>query len=194
MLLSYWAWLKKAGYWKCNNMESLQSAKNAICQLVNKLKQLFPQSTGSRWNIPKLHEQLPIAYNIHLWGSHRNIHTGPQELNHIENTKKLCNCTQKRKAVLDAQIANLLIDGYIINHTHKLINYQNQYNTTCIAEKKSQCNEVMHSTHMASKFKCHMKTDFDKVNDQLRWMSGQLKGAKIENFLIDLILQHHFLS
>ena len=56
MLLSYWVWLKKDEYWECNNMESLQSAKNAICQLVNKLKQLFPCSTGSWWKISKVHE------------------------------------------------------------------------------------------------------------------------------------------
>jgi len=100
MLLCYWAWLKKDEYWDCNDMKALECAKIAICKTVNQLVHLFPRSTGSQWNIPKLHEQLHIAHNIHLWGSHKNIHTGPQEHNHIDNAKKLVNRTSKKKLCL----------------------------------------------------------------------------------------------
>ena len=58
---------------------------------------------------------------ILLFGAHRNMHTGPQEHNHIENTKKPSERMQKRKAEFDLQIANRLVDKYVIDHTHTKI-------------------------------------------------------------------------
>ena len=88
MLLCFWGWLKKEEYWQCQNIEASQTAKQAIWVLTNRLKELFPCTIGQLWNIPKLHEQLHIVAYILLFGAHRNMHTGPQEHNHIENTKK----------------------------------------------------------------------------------------------------------
>ena len=75
MLLCYWAWLKKEEYWHINDFEGLQIAKNSIWVLITCLKELFPCNQGCQWNIPKIHEQLHIAFNIFLFGAHRNIHT-----------------------------------------------------------------------------------------------------------------------
>ena len=99
----------------------MQIAKNAIWVLTNCLKTLFPRTIGQNWRIPKIHEQLHIAAYIVLFGAHRNMHTGPQEHNHIENTKKPSERTQKRKAVFDLQIANRLVDKYVIDYTHTKI-------------------------------------------------------------------------
>ena len=170
--------MKKVEYWECNNIELLQNAKIAISELLKKLKQLFPRSTGSQWNIPKIHEQLHIAYNIHLWGSHRNVHTGPQEHNHIENTKKLCNRTQKRKAVFDSQLANLLVDGYIINHTQNMMCHQNVNQSKISSSIESS--SILQSTHMASKFMCFMKADNNNVTVESKWTSGIQKGDVVE--------------
>lgn len=125
MLLCYWAWLKKDEYWHINDFEALQTAKHAIWVLTSWLKTHFPHTIGQLWKIPKIHEQLHIAFYIQLFGAHRNMHTGPQEHNHIENTKKPSERTQKRKAVFDLQIANRLAGKYVIDHTHtKILKYQ----------------------------------------------------------------------
>ena len=114
------------------------------------MKTLFPWSKGCQWKIPKMHEQLHIADNIQLFGAHRNIHTGPQEHNHIENAKRPSQRTQKRKSVFDLQIVNCLIDTYVMDLVHSKISQQQktayQYKDTGII---SQCNE---STQYAAKF------------------------------------------
>ena len=97
LLLCYWAWLKKEEFWDLHDAESLQCAKKSIFKMINKLKNLFPRLTGSQWDIPKFHEQLHIAFCICYFGCHLNIHTGPQEHNHIANAKKPSECIQKRK-------------------------------------------------------------------------------------------------
>jgi hypothetical protein len=99
LLLCYWAWLKKEEYWDLNDNESLQCPKSSIFETFKRLKVLFPRSTGNQWKIPKLHEQLHVAYYIWLYGCHQNIHTGPQERNHIANSKKPSERTQKRKNI-----------------------------------------------------------------------------------------------
>src|SRR5687768_7960138 len=106
MLICYWAWLKKDNYWDCNDMGALEHAKTAIKKTVYQLVHLLSRKTGCKWKIPKIHEQLHIAHNIHLFGAHQNIHTGPQEHNHIENTKNLVKRTQQRKAFFDYQLGN----------------------------------------------------------------------------------------
>lgn len=119
MLLCYWAWLKKEEYWHRNDSEAFQTAKTAIWVLTNRLQTLFPRKL--LWKIPKIHEQLHIVMYILLFGAHRNMHTGSAEHNHIENTKKPSEHTQKRKANFDLQIANRLVDKYVIDHTHTKI-------------------------------------------------------------------------
>ena len=88
LLLCYWEWLKKPYFWRINDMNALFTAKVSIHQLIQRLKLLFPRAPGNQWRIPKIHEQLHIAYNIYLFGAHQNVHSGPAEHNHIEITKK----------------------------------------------------------------------------------------------------------
>ena len=106
LLLCYWAWLKKEEFWHIDNMDALQCAKISIFKTINRLKHLFPRSTGNQWDIPKFHEQLHIAFLIYLFGCHLNIHTGPQEHNHIAISKKSSQHTQKRKLNFDNQFGH----------------------------------------------------------------------------------------
>src|SRR5687767_3827625 len=106
MLLCYWSWLKQKTFWKCKDHKALKNAEKAIETMLTNLKALFPRLQGSQWNIPKFHEQLHIAFNIHLFGAHNNIHTGPIEHNHIIHSKKPSKLTQKRKQKMDWQLAN----------------------------------------------------------------------------------------
>ena len=92
---------------------------------------------------------------ILLFDAHRNMHTGSAEHNHIENTKKPSERTQKRKAVFDLQIANRLVDKYVIDHTHtKILKQQSIIN---MYEEKEGPAVPDESTHYAAKFIVNMK-------------------------------------
>ena len=113
--LCYWAWLKKDYHWHLNDAEAYQTTKDAIAQMLSNLVECVPRSTGRGWQIPKLHEQLHVADTILLFGSHKNVHTGPAEHNHIELSKKPAARTQMRKDTFDWQVSNRLIDKYVVD-------------------------------------------------------------------------------
>ena len=187
MLLCYWAWLKKDEYWHINDFEALQTAKDAIWVLTSGLKTLIPHTTGQLWKIPKIHEQLHIAFYIQLFGAHRNMHTGPQEHNHIENTKKPSDRTQKCKAVFDLQIANRLVDIYVIDHTYtKILKHQSiiskyeKKKTPIVAEESTQC---------AAKFIVNMihNTVTNRPDLTYEWVTPSMKGKMIDRKLLQTI-------
>ena len=76
---------------------------------------LLPRTTGQHWEIVKIHEQLHVILNILFYGAHRNVHTGPQEHNHIQNTKKPSKQVQRNKRTFDWELGNRLADKYIID-------------------------------------------------------------------------------
>ena len=122
MLLCFWAWLKKDEYWHRGDEQSLADAKHAIATLLSETIVHFDRSSGQGWSIPKFHELLHIANNIRLWGSHQNIHSGPQEHNHIANIKQPARRTQKIKTKFDYQVANRVYERNLTNHVSALIN------------------------------------------------------------------------
>ena len=122
MLLCFWAWLKKDEYWHRGDEQSLDDAKHAIATLLSETVVHFDRSSGQGWSIPKFHELLHIANNIRLWGSHQNIHSGPQEHNHIANIKQPARRTQKIKTKFDYQVANRVYERNLTNHVYALIN------------------------------------------------------------------------
>ena len=92
---------------------------------------------------------------ILLFGAHRNMHTGSAEHNHIENTKKPSERMQKHKAVFELQIANRLVDKYVIDHTHTKI--LKQQSIISMYEETESPAVAEESTHFAIKFFVHMK-------------------------------------
>jgi hypothetical protein len=97
LMLCYGAWLKHDTYWKYNDTLQMYNVQKAIEKLLRQIIHLMPRTTGNNWEIAKMHEQLHVAENIYLFGAHRNVHTGPQEHNHIENTKKPSHQVQRKK-------------------------------------------------------------------------------------------------
>jgi len=100
LMLCYWAWLKMDTYWALNDAEAFHDVQQAIEMLLREIIELIPRTTGNGWEIAKIHEQLHIAFNIILFGAHRNVHTGPTEHNHIEHTKKPSKQVQRKKKFL----------------------------------------------------------------------------------------------
>ena len=128
LMLCYRAWLKHKTYWKYEDDATMYNAQNAIKQLLNNMVKLMPRSEGNAWAIPKIHEQLHIAENINIYGAHKNVHTGPQEHNHIENSKKPCKQIQQNKSVLDWQLANRMTKKYIVNSAYQMYETRNDEN------------------------------------------------------------------
>ena len=194
LLLSYWVWLKKEEFWDIFDTESMQNAKLAIFKMINCLKHLFPRSSGNEWKIPKIHEQMHVAYYIWLYGSHLNIHTGPQEHNHIANSKKPSQRTQKRKKLFDWQLGNCLNDQYSIGYvTNKIKHYQSEYNND--HGHKEKIDEISNSgSNMASKFEVSMKLQMEtnKINVEYQWITASMKTYKISCSILELITKHFF--
>lgn len=197
LLLCYWAWLKKDEYWDCDDMDALQCAKTSICKTVNQLKRLFPRSSGSEWKIPKVHEQLHVAYNIHLWGSHQNIHTGPQEHNHIENSKRPSERTQKRQEKFDWQLANRLFEKYVVNHLQNRIKYQESLTKGDNIDSMHMAKaSATNATHMASKFEVVIKLDAvtNRISCESGWTSKAQKDNTVYQALLQLVVDHCFMN
>src|SRR5688500_11202381 len=142
--------IKKEEFWKLNDHVALHAAKVSIHQTICQLKRLFLQSSGNQWKIAKFHKQLHVAYNIFLYGCHLNIHTGPQEHNHIANDKKPSQRTQKCKQNFDNQIGNRLNDQYAVSYNSIQISLQQSQNT--IKNENLEVQKHIQKTKMASKF------------------------------------------
>ena len=82
-ILCYWAWLKQDKFWLANDIDACKQATASIKKMMDQLQALWPRKTGLEWNLTKLHEQFHIPEDIHRHGRHWNVHTGPQEHNHI---------------------------------------------------------------------------------------------------------------
>jgi len=75
------------------------------------------QRKGEGWNITKLHEQFHVPEDIHHHGNHHNVHTGPQEHNHI-SIKKAAEHTQLQPCRLDLQTGERIVDRLIIQRAY----------------------------------------------------------------------------
>ena len=114
MLLCYWAWLKEDKYWQLDSVDELESVKDAVSTMLHEVITCIPRFKGNGWNIPKIHEQLHVPYYIQMFGAHRNLHTGVTEHNHITLSKEPAGRTQMRANVFDMQVANRLMDKFVV--------------------------------------------------------------------------------
>ena len=124
---------------------------------------------------------------ILLFCAHRNMHTGSAEHNHIENTKKPSESTQKRKAVFDLQIANRLVNKYVIDHTHtKILKQQSIINMYEEMEEPAVADE---STHFAAKFFVNMEHNLETKKTDLTygWITPSMKGKVVDKKLLKTI-------
>ena len=129
-LLCYWAWLKKDTFWRQNDKAAEEAALQAIHAMVNKLMDLWPRATGNGYDIPKIHGQFHVPRNIARMGNQLNIHSGPQEANHITLSKDPAQTTQRRAGSIDHQLATRLAEHLVIQKAHHLMHLNEQ---SCIS-------------------------------------------------------------
>jgi hypothetical protein len=202
-LLCFWAWLKKDKYWKCGDEEATRAAEEATCILMRKMRQMWARTTGIGWNNPKTHETAHNAFNIFLFGCHKNWHSGPSEHNHITGVKKPSGITQKRRLTFDWQIANRLVDKFVIDHAYNriesarlryfanLVGYGPTIDTINEAEAEALSAEYARST----KFSIHMIRLRGSAQPQVtyRWETPAQSGQPLNPELIGNIVDTCFL-
>ena len=130
-ILCYWAWLKQDNYWMVDDMEACHQATASIKIMMRQLQALWPRHDGMEWNLTKLHEQFHVPLDILRHGAHRNVHTGPQEHNHLD-IKFAAKRTQLNKKLLDVQTAERLTERLIIQRAFDRVMHDSVVNhNTC---------------------------------------------------------------
>lgn len=112
-MLCYWVWLKQDHYWMAGDMAACQAATTSIKIMARQLQVLWPREEGLQWALTKLHEQFHVPYDIHRHGNHYNVHSGPQEHNHM-SIKAAAKKTQMQKHKIDLQTGERIVDRLIL--------------------------------------------------------------------------------
>jgi hypothetical protein len=79
------------------------------------LQALWPRRKGLKWAFTKLHEMFHGPLDIHCNGKHYNVHSRPQEHNHM-CLKAAALKTQQQKHKLDLQTGERIVDHLILQH------------------------------------------------------------------------------
>ena len=144
LLLSFWAWMKRPTYWKRKDKKAKLRAREKIKTMMSKMNTLWPRTDGQGWDITKFHELLHIPDDLHRFGAHQNVHSGPQEHNHIELSKNPAQRTQKRQKTLHEQVGERVCDHYIvetayakINRTYDMVNDSDDDSATLLESTKN---------------------------------------------------------
>jgi hypothetical protein len=112
-MLCYWAWLKQDHYWMVGDMDACIAATKSIRIMARQLQALWPRRKGLKWALTKLHEMFHVPLDIHRNGKHYNVHSGPQEHNHM-CLKAAALKTQRQKHKLDLQTGERIVDRLIL--------------------------------------------------------------------------------
>ena len=189
-LLCFWAWLKKDKYWKCSESdEMLVTVEEATFTLMRKVKDLWPRETGCEWKTPKFHETSHNAFNIYLFGKPANWHSGPTEHNHISTVKQPANITQKRRKLFDWQLANRLIDKYIIDKAVAIIE------TPLLSGNQNvEAGEtIQQNTDMAGKFLVKIWEGMNrKIQVKYQWQTHRKHQYTVDDSVIEAIVDYFF--
>jgi hypothetical protein len=116
-MLCYWAWLKQDHYWMANDEEACQAAIKSIRIMARQLQTLWPRREGLQWALTKLHEMFHVPRDIHRNGKHYNVHSGPQEHNHMA-IKAAALKTQRQKHKIDLQTGERIVDRLILQRAY----------------------------------------------------------------------------
>jgi hypothetical protein len=112
-MLCYWAWLKQDQYWMAGDIDACKAATRSIRIMARQLQAFWPRKKGLQWALTKLHEMFHVPRDIHRNGKHYNVHSGPQEHNHM-SLKAAALKTQRQKHKLDLQTGERIVDRLIL--------------------------------------------------------------------------------
>lgn len=163
-ILCYWSWLKKDTFWMADDIDACETATASIKVMMDQIQALWPRMAGLEWNLTKLHEQFHVPVDIHRNGNHKNVHTGPQEHNHIP-VKHAAKKTQYSKKKIDIQTANRIIERLVIQRAFNRVTENNNQEYS-----KSEMNgPVRNATKGTLMFKTYSEHGVISVNACFQW-------------------------
>ena len=131
-ILCYWTWLKRDTFWMATDDAACTAATQSIRLMMQQIQSLWPRTEGLCWSLTKLHEQFHVPVDIHRNGNHKNVHTGPQEHNHIQ-VKDAAKKTQMNRKKLDLQTGWRIMELLVIQRAYDFIQ-TNDPTTQCHQE------------------------------------------------------------
>ena len=190
LMLCYRAWLKRKTYWKRNDVTTFYNVQKAIEKMLDLIIKMVPRTDRQSWELAKIHEQLHVAENIQLYGAHENVHTGPQEHNHIENTKKPSKQVQRRKTILDWQLVNRMSEMYIINAASQTFQIANESIEHVSSVSQPGIFEVCPNSGRFSILLTKQGIN-KKIVVYFKWLSKKQKTMQISNEILSAIICHY---
>jgi hypothetical protein len=193
-IMCYWMWLKQDKFWFIHDSDGHDNASFAIRKMMEQLQALWPRLDGLGWDITKIHEQFHVPVDIERNGSHKNVHTAPQEHNHIP-IKRAAQKTQKNKKTLDSQTGKWLMERLVIQRAYDFVTANEPQQAPCVNSKSPLIN--------APKAICSLLQDAfsNKINVDLHWAHDKYDGLTplyhdniIAHFIMQLFDNYAFID
>ena len=150
---------------------------------------LLPRTTGQHWEIVKIHEQLHVIINILFYGAHRNVHTGPQEYNHIQNTKKPSKQVQRNKRTFDWELGNRLANKYIINSACQKFAASHETNSKPNLNLDGDGSKISPNLSKFT-FKLSLKNNVQDVKAVYNWKTPSNKANPLTQPILKALVNH----
>ena len=117
------------------------------------------------------------------------MHTGPQEHNHIHNTKKPSKQVQRNKHTLDKQLGTRLAERYIIHTAYQKYVSENK-NLASDDDDDNEFCAVLSKNASKFQFQIEIKKDTTKKNVFFEWISQKHKVNPLSKSILTAMVNH----
>ena len=115
------------------------------------------------------------------------MHTGPQEHNHIANTKKHSRLVQRRKKTLDMQLAKQLSEKYLIEAAFQ------KFNNLRVSSDPRIVNNVSNTVYIsntASKYVFTLTESNNNISVEFTWLTQTKSTVPVTNEILKSMINH----
>jgi hypothetical protein len=114
MLLSFHAWYKCGGPYKCGNAADTLKIHKAISKMLETVKEKVPRNIRNGWKLQKFHDLLHVSRDMSMFGNPQNWDASPGEHNLIDFAKRPARRTQKRHSTFMLQVTDRLQENAVL--------------------------------------------------------------------------------
>ena len=115
------------------------------------------------------------------------MHTGPQEHNHIANTKKPSRLVQRRKKTLDMQLAKQLSEKYVIEAAVQKFMNSHASGDSRIVNNDSN---TVYISITASKYVFILTKTNNNISVDFTWLSQPKNILPVTNEILECLIDH----
>jgi len=115
MILSFHAWYKCGGPFKCGTMLGGKDIHCSIVKLLETVKSEIPHSVCNGWKLQKFHDMLHVSRDMHLFGNPQNWDASLGEHSLIDFAKRPAQRTQKCHETFIMQVTQQLQETNVLN-------------------------------------------------------------------------------